>query len=89
MVEVQANALQVNSEDARTSVTVNQTLVNELPLVVAGTVRSPFDLASLTPEAKNTGSAEDLRWAAAKRIATRQRSMAFRSTPRGRFKRTG
>ncbi len=58
MVEVQANALQVNSEDARTSVTVNQTLVNELPLVVAGTVRSPFDLASLTPEAKNTGSAE-------------------------------
>lgn len=58
MVEVQASALQVNSEDARTSVTVNQTLVNELPLVVAGTVRSPFDLASLTPEAKNTGSAE-------------------------------
>ena len=58
MVEVQASALQVNSEDARTSVTVNQTLVNELPLVVAGTVRSPFDLAALTPEAKNTGSAE-------------------------------
>ncbi len=58
VVEVDATALQLNSEDARTAVTVNQTLVNELPLVVAGTVRSPFDLASLTPEAKNTGSAE-------------------------------
>lgn len=58
IVQVEAAALQVNSEDARTSVTVNQTLVNELPLVVAGTVRSPFDLAALTPEAKNTGTAE-------------------------------
>ena len=48
----------MDSEDSQTSVTVNQTLVNTLPLVVAGTVRSPFDLASLTPEAKNTGSAE-------------------------------
>ncbi len=58
VVEVQANALQVNSEDAQSAVTVNQTLVNELPLVVAGTIRSPFDLAALTPEAKNTGSSE-------------------------------
>ncbi len=57
-IEVQAGALQVDTEDSQTAVTVNQTLVNELPLVVAGTVRSPFDLASLTPEAKNTGSAE-------------------------------
>ncbi len=57
-VEVDATALQLNSEDAQTAVTVNQTLVNELPLVVGGTVRSPFDLASLTPEAKNTGSSE-------------------------------
>ncbi len=56
VVEVQATALQLDSEDSQTSVTVNQTLVNTLPLVVAGAVRSPFDLASLTPEAKNTGS---------------------------------
>lgn len=55
-VEVQATALQLNAEDSRSAVTVNQTLVNTLPLVVGGTVRSPFDLASLTPEAKNTGS---------------------------------
>jgi hypothetical protein len=57
-IEVQADAVQVNSEDSQMAVTVNQTLVNELPLVVAGTIRSPFDLASLTPEAKNTGSSE-------------------------------
>jgi hypothetical protein len=57
-IEVQASALQVDSEDSQTAVTLNQTLVNTLPLVVAGTVRSPFDLAALTPEAKNTGSAE-------------------------------
>lgn len=56
VVEVQATALQLDSEDSQTSVTVNQTLVNTLPLVVGGAVRSPFDLASLTPEAKNTGS---------------------------------
>jgi outer membrane receptor protein involved in Fe transport len=57
-VEVQAAALQVDSEDSQSAVTVNQTLVNQLPLVVGGTVRSPFDLAALTPEAKNTGSSE-------------------------------
>ena len=31
MIEVQAAALQVDSEDSQTAVTVNQTLVNELP----------------------------------------------------------
>ncbi len=55
-VEVQAAAVQLNSEDSRSAVTVNQTLVNTLPLEVAGTVRSPFDLAALTPEAKNVGN---------------------------------
>jgi hypothetical protein len=58
VVEVEAAALQVDSEDSQTAVTVNQTLVNELPLVVQGTIRSPFDLAALTPESKNTGSSE-------------------------------
>ncbi len=58
VVEVQATALQLDSEDSQTAVTVNQTLVNTLPLVVAGAVRSPFDLASMTPEAKNTGTSE-------------------------------
>src|SRR6516225_1601431 len=39
------------------SVTINQKLVDTLPLVVAGAVRSPFDLATLTPESK-TGSGD-------------------------------
>jgi len=54
-VEVQASAVQLQTEDAKTSVTINQHLVDELPLVVAGAVRSPFDLATLTPEAKTGG----------------------------------
>jgi hypothetical protein len=39
----------------KTSVTVDNKLVDELPLVVGGTMRSPFNLASLTPEAKDIG----------------------------------
>ena len=54
-VEVQANAVQLATEDAKTSVTVNNKLVNDLPLVVGGAVRSPFDLAAITPESKNLG----------------------------------
>ncbi len=56
VVEVEATTLQLDTEDSQNAVTVNQTLVNTLPLEVAGAVRSPFDLAALTPEAKNTGS---------------------------------
>ena len=56
VVEVEATTLQLDTEDSQNAVTVNQTLVNTLPLEVAGAVRSPFDLATLTPEAKNTGS---------------------------------
>ena len=55
VVEVQAATVQLNSEDSKTTVTINQKLVDTLPLVVAGAVRSPFDLATLTPESKNIG----------------------------------
>jgi hypothetical protein len=55
VVEVQAAVVQLNSEDSKTTVTINQKLVDTLPLVVGGAVRSPFDLAALTPEAKNIG----------------------------------
>jgi hypothetical protein len=55
IVEVKAAAVQLQTEDAKTSVTVNNKMVDELPLVVSGALRSPFDLASLTPEAKNLG----------------------------------
>jgi hypothetical protein len=56
VIEVQANAVQLQTEDAQSSVTVLNKLVNDLPLVVSGAVRSPFDLAQLTPEAKNFGA---------------------------------
>ena len=39
----------------RTSTSISNKLVNDLPLVVGGAVRSPFDLAVLTPESKNLG----------------------------------
>src|SRR5499427_2570924 len=54
-VEVNASAQLLTTESAKTSVTVTNKLVDELPLVVGGTLRSPFDLAALTPEAKNLG----------------------------------
>ena len=54
-IEVQASAVQLHTEDAKSSVTINNKLVDDLPLVVGGAVRSPFDLAVLTPESKNLG----------------------------------
>ncbi|MGI8991031.1 MAG: carboxypeptidase regulatory-like domain-containing protein [Bryobacteraceae bacterium] len=54
-VEVQATAATLQTEDSKTSVTIENKLVNDLPLVVGGAVRSPFDLAILTPESKNLG----------------------------------
>ena len=54
-VEVQASAISLQTEDAKNSVTLENKLINDLPLEVSGTVRTPFDLASLTPDAKNIG----------------------------------
>jgi hypothetical protein len=54
-VEVTATAVQLHTEDSKSSVTIANKLVDDLPLVVGGTVRSPFDLAVLTPEGKNLG----------------------------------
>ncbi len=54
-IEVQAAAVQLHSEDSKSSVTIQNKLVDQLPLVVSGALRSPFDLAALTPEAKNIG----------------------------------
>ncbi|MGD0773792.1 MAG: carboxypeptidase-like regulatory domain-containing protein [Candidatus Solibacter sp.] len=45
-IEVQASAVQLQTEDAKSSTTLQNKLVNDLPLVVGGTVRTPFDLAS-------------------------------------------
>ena len=52
-IEVQASAVSLQTEDAKASTTITNKLVDELPLVVGGALRSPFDLAQLTPEAKS------------------------------------
>jgi Carboxypeptidase regulatory-like domain len=54
-IEVTASAVQLQTEDAKSSTTIQNKLVNDLPLVVGGTVRTPFDLASMAPDAKNLG----------------------------------
>ncbi len=54
-VEVTATAAQLQTQDATSATSIENTLVNDLPLEVNGTLRSPFDLAALTPDAKNLG----------------------------------
>src|SRR5437016_5610683 len=54
-VEVAADVQLLQTENAKTSVTVNMELVDKLPLVVGGALRSVFDLALGTPEAKSFG----------------------------------
>lgn len=50
-VEVTASAVQLQIDDAKTSTSVSNKLVDELPLVVGGAMRSAFDLASTAPQA--------------------------------------
>jgi hypothetical protein len=59
-VEVLASAIQLQTEDAKSSVTLENKLVTDLPLVVNGSIRTPFDLASITPGVKNTVVASTL-----------------------------
>jgi hypothetical protein len=51
-VEVLASGVQVQTENARIQTAVANRLVDQLPLVVGGQLRSPFDLALLAPEVK-------------------------------------
>ena len=55
-VEVQANAQMLQTDTARVSTEVSNKLVDDLPLVVNGAVRSPFDLAATTAEARAAGT---------------------------------
>ena len=55
-VEVQAQAVQMQTENARVTTAVQNILVDQLPLVVGGALRSPFDLVSIAPEVKGSGS---------------------------------
>jgi len=54
-VEVRAEIAQVQTENAKITTAVQNKLVDELPLVVGGALRSPFDLVSITPEARGGG----------------------------------
>jgi hypothetical protein len=50
---------QVQTENARISSQVSNRQIDQLPLVVSGTMRSPFDLSLLTPESKPIGLGGD------------------------------
>ncbi|MFN8006254.1 MAG: carboxypeptidase-like regulatory domain-containing protein [Terriglobia bacterium] len=51
-IEVTGDISQVQTEEAKISSNVSNLMIKELPLVVGGALRSPFDLATLTPETK-------------------------------------
>lgn len=51
-IEVTATAATVQTDNAKVSSHVQNQLVDELPLVVAGTMRSPFNLVAIVPEAR-------------------------------------
>jgi Carboxypeptidase regulatory-like domain len=55
-VQVEANVAQIQTENSKITTAVQNKLVDELPLVVGGALRSPFDLVSITPEARGGGS---------------------------------
>ena len=48
-IEVTSDVAQIQTENAEVSTAVQNRLVDQLPLVVGGALRSPFDLASITP----------------------------------------
>jgi hypothetical protein len=54
-VNVVAETTTLQTEDARVGTAVSNRLIDELPLVVGGAMRSPFDLISTVAEAKTGG----------------------------------
>src|SRR5438132_1730095 len=56
-VNVVANQTAIQTENAKVSTNVSNELIDELPLVVGGAMRSPFDLIATVPEARGTGQA--------------------------------
>ena len=55
-IQVDAQAAQLQTENARISTAVENKMVDDLPLVVGGALRSPFDLVAITTEAKGSGN---------------------------------
>ena len=56
-ITVTGSVTPLNTETAKEASTINNTMVQDLPIVVGSALRSPLDLASLTPEAKNYNTA--------------------------------
>ena len=54
-VEVSTNAQVLQADTARVSTEVSNRLVDDLPILVNGAVRSPFDLATTTAEVAGSG----------------------------------
>jgi hypothetical protein len=54
-VEVVSSLAQLETTSARVQASVSTKMMDELPLVVGGAMRSPFDLALVTPEANQFG----------------------------------
>jgi len=54
-IEVSANAQMLQAESARVATEVSNRMVDDLPILVNGAVRSPFDLSSTTAEVSSTG----------------------------------
>ena len=54
-IEVTANAAAIQTDNAKVSTQVQNKLVDELPLVVGGAMRSPFNLVAVAAEARGDG----------------------------------
>jgi hypothetical protein len=55
-IQVDAQAAQLQTENAKISTAVENKMVDDLPLVVGGALRSPFDLVSIASDAKGSGT---------------------------------
>lgn len=55
-VEVNAQAAELQTENAKISTAVENKMVDDLPLVVGGAMRSPFDLVSVASDSKGSGT---------------------------------
>jgi hypothetical protein len=59
-VEVVAEAVQLQTENSKVSASVDNTMIDQLPLVVGGAMRSVLDLVSVVAEAKGEGGISSL-----------------------------
>jgi hypothetical protein len=58
-VQVTAATAQIQTDNAKTATQVSNKLIDELPLVVGGAMRSAFDLAQIAPQANRTRGVDD------------------------------